>query len=77
MNHYALSCEIAYRHENLQRIAMRRRSKSSTCHLRRSWLARRRTTMPKPEPNPPPAPLTLTMPDVGTAEFNDLATEVG
>ena len=75
MNHYALSCEVAYRHENLQRIAMRCRSKSSTRHQRRSWLARRRTTMP--EPNPPPAPLTLTMPDVGTAEFNDLATEVG
>ena len=75
MNHYGVSYEVAYRHEQLQRTAMRRRSKDSTRHQRRWWFARRRTTMPKP--SAPPAPLTLTVPAVGTAEFNDLAAEVG
>jgi hypothetical protein len=75
MNHYGVSYEVAYRHEQLQRATMRRHPTDSTRHQRRWWFARRRTTMP--EPSAPPAPLTLTVPAVGTAEFNDLAAEAG
>jgi hypothetical protein len=75
MNDYGLSCEIAYRHEQLQRSATRRRPKSSTRQPRRWWFARRRNTTP--EVTAAPAVLPLTMPVVGAAEFPDLATEVG
>ncbi len=74
MNHYGAPYQVAYRHEQLQRIAIRRRSKDSTRHRRRWWFARRRTTIP--EPSAPPLTLTVPVPAVGT-EFNDLAAEVG
>jgi hypothetical protein len=69
MNLVGPSFEIAYRHEQLQRIGVRRRATSLTRRLRRSWFARRRTITS--EASAPPAVSTPTETSVGSSAWHD------